>query len=200
MRLMGLEAIYPRPNTSAATPGHKVYPYLLRGLTIGAVNEVWSTDITYIPMPKGFMYLVAVMDWYSRYILSWDISNMMEGGFCVDALESALRSFGTPTIFNTDQGSQFTAIAFTDVLQNHNIRISMDGRGRATDNVFIERLWRSFKYEYLYPTMPETPDELYKGIKKYMDFYNRARPHASLDNLTPYEVYNKVRTINPPII
>lgn len=189
MRLMGLEAIYPRPNTSKPDKAHKVYPYLLRGLTIGAVNEVWSIDITYIPMEKGFMYLVAIMDWYSRYILSWDISNMLENRFCIDALQTALEKYDHPRIFNTDQGSQFTATTFTDVLQQHQINISMDSKGRATDNVFIERLWRSLKYEYVYPSMPRTAQELYQGVKQYVEFYNQKRPHASLDYKTPYEVY-----------
>jgi len=188
MRKMGIEAIYPGPNTSKPHPAHRIYPYLLRGLTIDRPNQVWSTDITYIRMVHGFMYLVAVMDWYSRYVLSWRLSNTLEADFCIEALESAL-AIGTPEIFNTDQGSQFTSPRFTDRLLLDGIKISMDGRGRAMDNIFIERLWRSVKYEniyiYDYPTVPL----LDQGLTQYFYFFNLERPHQGLDYRIPAQVY-----------
>lgn len=188
LRLMGLEAVYPKPNLSKADPAHKIYPYLLRGVKIERVDQVWSTDITYIPMAKGFMYLVAVMDWYSRFVLSWQLGNSLEVDFCLDALEESFR-YGQPQIFNSDQGSQFTSNAFTQVLTGRAISISMDGRGRALDNVFIERLWRSVKYEYLYLHAPCNGKELWQGIHNYFTRYNYHRPHQSLDYLTPAQVY-----------
>lgn len=191
MQVMGLEAIYPKPRTSEARAEHKKYPYLLRNVEITHPNHVWSTDITYLPLPKGFMYLVAVMDWYSRYVLSWRVSNSMDSSFCVDALEEALKEFGKPDIFNSDQGAQFTCREFTGRLEAAKIQISMDGRGRALDNVFVERLWRSFKYEDLYIWNYETVPELISGVGKYFRFYNTERPHQSLDKRTPLFVYEK---------
>ena len=189
MRLMGLEAIYPRPKTSRPHPEHKVYPYLLRNLNIERPNQVWCTDITYIPMSRGFMYLVAIMDWHSRKVLSWRLSNTMETDFCVEALEEAIRRYGTPEIFNTDQGSQFTSEDFTGVLKDHGIAISMDGRGRAQDNIFIERLWWTLKYNYIYLRSFNNGADLRKGLRGWFSFYNRERFHQTLDNLTPDEVY-----------
>ena len=189
MRQMGLEAIYPRPHTSQAHPANRIYPYLLRGLSITRPNQVWSSDITYVPMPQGFMYLVAVMDWFSRYVLAWRLSNTLEVDFCLEALNEAL-SFGKPEIFNTDQGSQFTSPRFTGTLGAEDIRISMDGRGRALDNIFIERLWRSVKYEDLYIKDYETVPTLHTGLSDYFLFYNLERPHQSLDNLTPADLYH----------
>jgi putative transposase len=191
MRLMGLMAVYQKPKTSIANQEHKRYPYLLRELEITRPNQVWCADITYIPMRKGFLYLVAVMDWHSRKVLSWRLSNTMESDFCVLALEEALSKYGTPDIFNTDQGSQFTSLAFTNVLQTHGIRISMDGRGRWLDNVFIERLWRSLKYENVYLNAYETGSEARAGISKWITFYNQVRPHSSLGGKTPTSVYNE---------
>lgn len=188
LRLMGLEAMYPKPNLSKPDLQHKVYPYLLRGLKIEKINQVWSTDITYIPMQKGFMYLVAVIDWYSRYVLSWQISNSLEVDFCLDALEKAFQ-YGKPQIFNTDQGSQFTSSAFTEKLLKNNIQISMDGRGRALDNIFIERLWRSVKYEYVYLNAPSDGTELWSGLNHYLNNYNYQRPHQSLNYLTPAQIH-----------
>ena len=188
MRLMGLQAVFPGRKTTIPAQGHKIYPYLLRGLTITRPNQVWSTDITYIPIANGFMYLTAVIDWYSRYVLSWTLSNTLDSAFCLDALELALQR-ETPDIFNTDQGSQFTAAAFTDRLKADNIRISMDGRGRALDNIFIERLWRSVKYEDIYLKDYATVPALTVGINKYFPFYNVERPHQNLDYRTPEEVY-----------
>ena len=185
MRLMGLIPIYQRPKTSIAHPGDRRYAYLLRDLAISMPNQVWCADITYIPMRKGFLYLVAIMDWYSRKVLSWKLSNVLDADFCVSALEEALVKHGKPGIFNTDQGSQFTSFAFTSVLHEHDIRISMDGRGRWLDNVFIERLWRSLKYECVYLNAYETGSEARASIGKWMDFYNRIRPHSSLDGITP---------------
>jgi len=178
---MGLEAIYPKPRTSIGSTEHKIYPYLLRNLEINASDLVWSTDITYIPMQNGYMYLVAVMDWYSRYVFSWQLSNTMDVQFCIDALEMAF-AYGKPQIFNTDQGSQFTSDAFTSVLQDAEIKISMDGRGRFVDNIFIERLWRSVKYEHVYIYRHETVPDLIRGLDDYFDFYNNRRFHHSLDN------------------
>lgn len=188
MGLMGLEAIYPRKRTSIPAEGHKIYPYLLRGVKIERVNQVWSTDITYVPMRQGFMYLVAVMDWYSRYVLSWRLSNSLDGDFCIDALEAALLR-GKPEVFNSDQGSQFTSASFTSRLAAARIAISMDGRGRALDNVFVERLWRTVKYEDIYLKEYATVDELIKGLGNYFDFYDYRRVHQGLANRTPWEVY-----------
>lgn len=188
MRLMGITAIYQRPNTSKPTLGHKIYPYLLRGVTIGRVNRVWGADITYIPMAHGFIYLVAIMDWYSRYVLAWRLSNTLDVEFCVDALEEALRK-GTPEIFNTDQGSQFTSEAFTGVLLKKGIKISMDGKGRCQDNIFVERLWRSLKYEEVYLKGYQRVPEARTGIGAYLGFYNQERPHQALGYRTPGEVF-----------
>jgi putative transposase len=188
MRTMGIAAIYPRRKTTIPCVGHRVYPYLLRGLTIDRANQVWCSDITYVPMERGYMYLVAIMDWYSRYVLSWRISNTLDSEFCVEALEEAL-SDSKPDIFNTDQGAQFTSRAFTGVLQQNQIAISMDGRGRAMDNVFIERLWRSVKYEYIYLKDYATVADLIEGLENYFEFYDHARKHQALDYKTPYEVW-----------
>jgi putative transposase len=188
MRKMGLQAIYPKRRTTVPAQGHKVYPYLLRNLTITRPNQVWSTDITYIPMQRGFMYLVAIMDWYSRYVITWQLSNTLDGRFCLDALEQALAQ-GCPDIFNTDQGAQFTAQAFTSCLEAADIRISMDGRGRAFDNIFIERLWRSVKYECVYLHEYETVMQLERSLTDYFTLYNHERPHQSLSYHTPAEVH-----------
>lgn len=188
LQKMGLQAIYPKPKTSVRGAAHKIYPYLLRGLEITRVNQVWSADITYIPMPRGFMYLVAVMDWYSRYVLSWQLSNTLDGSFCLDTLQQALL-WGKPEIFNTDQGVQFTAQPFTDYLEKAEIRISMDGRGRAFDNIFIERLWRSVKYEDIYPKAYDTVPYLERGVDAYFQLYNQERLHESLAYRTPAEVH-----------
>jgi len=189
MRLMGLEAIYPKPKTSRPHPQHKVYPYLLRNLIIDRPNQVWAADITYIPMNRGFMYLVAVMDWHSRKVLSWRISNTLDTDFCLQAVEEAIRRFGAPEIFNTDQGAQFTAVAFTDLLKSYDVSISMDGRGRVQDNIFIERLWWTLKYQYLYLWSFGNGTELRQGLGQWFGFYNTERSHQALDNLTPDEVY-----------
>lgn len=189
MLKMGLAALYQKPNTSKAHPEHKVYPYLLRGVNIEASNQVWCTDVSYIPMKKGFLYLVAVMDWHSRKVLSWRLSNTMDVDFCIEALREALGKFGPPQIFNSDQGSQFTSIAFTQVLRDSGVEISMDGKGRWMDNVMIERLWRSLKYECIYLHAFETGAEARKGIDKWIRHYNEERPHSSLDDKTPYEAY-----------
>ena len=189
LRIMGLQAITPGPHTSKPAPEHKIYPYLLRNKTIDQVGQVWSTDITYIPMRYGFMYLTAVIDWHSRYVLSWELSNTMESLFCVDALKHALTK-GTPEIFNTDQGSQFTSEDFTEVLLDKNIAISMDGRGRALDNVFIERLWWTVKYEDIYPKSYSDGHVLYNGLNRYFDYYNMERKHSALDKRTPLEVFS----------
>lgn len=188
MKLMRLEAIYPRQNTSKRNLEHKIYPYLLSGLDIVRPNQVWSTDITYVPMKNGFMYLVAVMDWFSRYVLSWEISNSLDTDFCIKALNSALKK-GKPEIFNTDQGCQFTSNAFTLVLLDNEIKISMDGKGRAFDNIFIERLWRSFKYEDLYLKDYATGGDLVKGTNLYFNFFNKERPHQSLGYKFPAQVH-----------
>lgn len=189
MRKMRLVGLAPGPNTSKPHPEHNVYPYLLRDVEITRVNQVWSTDITYIPLKRGFMYLTAVIDWYSRYVLSWELSNTMENTFCVRALERALRH-DKPEIFNTDQGSQFTSNEFTGVLLKNSIRISMDGRGRALDNIFVERLWRSLKYECVYLNDYENVPDLMEGLRRWFAFYNEERPHMSLPgNITPYEMY-----------
>ena len=189
MRKMGIEAIYKKPRLSEPHPGHTIYPYLLRGLSITEGNAVWATDITYIPMAKGFCYLVAIMDWASRKVLSWKLSNTLDTSFCIEALEEALCRHGTPQIFNTDQGSQFTSDAFTGILKNHNIRISMDGRGRWVDNVFIERLWKSVKYEEVYLKAYSSIAEAKKELAKFFDRYNKKRHHQGLDDMTPDEVY-----------
>ena len=188
MQLMGIQAIYPKPNASKPSPDHKIYPYLLRNVQISRNNQVWSTDITYVPLPSGFMYLVAVIDWFSRFILSWQLSNTLETYFCVAALELAFE-YGQPDIFNTDQGSQFTANAFTTALLARDIQISMDGRGRALDNIFIERLWRSVKYEDIYIKKYESVGALRDGLEAYFQFYNYERPHQSLAYATPAEIY-----------
>ena len=192
MRKMGIASIAPSPNTSMRNKTHPIYPYLLRGLTIDRPNQVWCTDITYIRLRGGFVYLVAIMDWYSRKVLSWEISNSLDSSFCVSALERALRLHGTPEIFNTDQGAQFTSHDFTEVLKVHDIKISMDGKGRWMDNVFIERLWRSVKYEDIYIRDYLNVQALREGLSNYFDFYNFQRPHQSLDGLTPSEMYCSV--------
>jgi len=189
MRILGLAGMAPGPNTSRPHPKHKIYPYLLRGLEVIRPNQVWSTDITYIRLARGFVYLVAVMDWYSRKVLSWQLSNTLDGGFCVDCLEQALQTFGTPEIFNTDQGCQFTADAFTGVLKAHGISISMDGRGRALDNIFVERLWRDVKHEDIYLKGYATVPEVQSGLTEYMVFRNSERTHQSLNYSTPDVVY-----------
>ena len=189
MRRMCIEAIYRRQNTSQPCPGHKVYPYLLRGLTVDRPNQVWSMDITYIPMAKGFVYLAAVMDWFSRRVLAWRVSITMEVDFCLGAVEEALARHGKPDIFNTDQGSQFSSAAFTGLLLDNGIAISMDGRGAWRDNVFVERLWRSVKYEEVYLRAYETVAEARRLIGVYLDFFNRKRPHSSLDARTPDQAY-----------
>ena len=189
MRQMGLRALYPRPRTSLPGAGHTVYPYLLRGLSIARPNQVWATDICYIPMARGFMYLVAIMDWYSRRVLAWRVSNTLDSDFCVEALEEALAREGAPTIFNTDQGAQFTSAAFTAVLKAHAVAISMDGKGRWVDNVFVERLWRSVKYEDIYLHAYETPAALRAGLTEYFRFYNGQRRHSALGRRTPDVVY-----------
>jgi putative transposase len=188
MALMGLEAVYPKPRLSAPGQGHKVFPYLLRGVKIDRVDQVWSTDITYIPLPSGFMYLAAVIDWYSRYVLAWRLSNTLDGSFCLDMLDEALRR-GKPEVFNTDQGVQFTAEAFTGRLLSAGVAVSMDGRGRCLDNVFVERLWRSVKYEDVYLKGYETVPQLHEGLGCYFPFYNQERPHQSLGYRTPEAVY-----------
>ena len=189
MRKMDIEALYRKPRLTKTHPEHTIYPYLLRGLTITEANAVWCSDITYIPMHKGFCYLVAIMDWVSRKVLAWRLSNTLDTSFCIDALEEAIALYGTPQIFNTDQGSQFTSDDFTDVLKKHDIRISMDGRGRWMDNVFIERLWKSVKYEDIYLKAYSSISEVRKGLTLWFDRYNRWRRHQGLDNRTPDEVY-----------
>lgn len=193
MRLMGLEALVPKPRTSEPHPEHVVFPYLLRGLEIQRPNQVWATDITYIPMALGFLYLVAIMDWYSRRVLSWRISNTLDTSFCVDALEDALEHFGTPEIFNSDQGAQFTADAFTKVLRTRGIAISRDGKGRCLDNVFVERLWRSLKYEEVYLRAYDGAIEARRSIGRYFEFYNLRRHHQALGYQTPDAVYRARR-------
>jgi len=190
MRILGISAVYPRPSLSKPGKGHKVYPYLLRNLEITEPNQVWAADITYIPMPRGFMYLMAVMDWHSRKVLSWRLSNTMEADFCVEALEEAIGKYGKPGIFNTDQGSQFTSEEFTDVLKEAGVQISMDGKGRWVDNVFIERLWRSLKYEEVYLKAYDSVAEARDGTGKWIEYYNNQRRHQSLNRLTPGEVYD----------
>jgi len=189
MKKMAIEAIYRRPNTSKPAPGHKIYPYLLRKLAIVRPNQVWATDISYIPMAKGFVYLAAIVDWFSRKVLAWRISITMEADFCVEALEEALARYGKPEIFNTDQGSQFTSMAFTSVLLREKIAISMDGRGAWRDNVIVERLWRSVKYEEVYLRAYGAVSEARGSIGRYLNFYNSRRPHSSLDAKTPDQTY-----------
>jgi putative transposase len=193
MRIMGLEAIYPQPRTTRVAAGHKKYPYLLRNVAIERPDQVWSTDITYIPMRHGFLYLVAVIDWYSRYVLSWRLSNTLEGSFCIEALESAL-AIGRPETFNSDQGSQFTAVAFTSRLEAAEIAISMDGRGRALDNVFVERLWRSVKYEEVYLQDYASAWEAEASLARYFDFYCEERRHQGIGYRTPAAVYWEARS------
>jgi putative transposase len=189
MRRMGIAAIYCRPNTSKPCPGHKIYPYLLRGLVIDRPNQVWAMDITYIPMARGFVYLAAVVDWFSRRVLAWRVSIDLAADFCVEAVEDALAKYGKPQIFNTDQGSQFTGTAFTGLLLKHEIKISMDGKGAWRDNVFVERIWRSVKYEEVYLRAYGGVAEARASIGRYLDFYNRKRPHSSLDARTPDQAY-----------
>jgi putative transposase len=188
MRTMGLEAIYPKPRLSTPGKGHKIYPYLLRGVQVERPDQVWSTDITYVPMISGFMYLAAVIDWYSRYVIAWRLSNTLDGSFCTEMLEEALRG-GRPEVFNTDQGAQFTATAFTGRLEAAGVAVSMDGRGRALDNVFVERLWRSVKYEDIYVRGYEAVPDLHRGLGRYFGFYNDERLHQSLGYRTPAAVY-----------
>ena len=189
MKRMGIEALYRRPNTSKPAPGHKIYPYLLRGLKVERPNQVWAMDITYIPMARGFIYLAAVVDWFSRRVLAWRLSITMEAAFCIEALEEALAKHGNPGIFNTDQGSQFTSADFTGMLIANAITISMDGKGAWRDNVFVERIWRSVKYEEVYLRAYDSVGEARASIGRYLDFYNRRRPHSSLDRKTPDEAY-----------
>ncbi len=191
MRTMGLQAIYRRPRTSQPAPGHKVYPYLLGGMEITRPNQVWAADITYIPMARGFLYLVAIIDWYSRYVVAWTLSNTLDADFCIDALEKALGK-GKPEIFNTDQGSQFTSEGFTGLLEQHGVRISMDGKGRYSDNIFVERLWRTVKYEEVYLKAYSGGSEAKHGLEAYFHFYNTQRPHQALGYRTPAEVFNRV--------
>lgn len=196
MRLMSLQAIYPTPKTSLPHSHHKVYPYLLKDLNVNWPNQVWCSDITYIPMKRGFLYLVAIMDWYSRKVLSWRISNTLDTEFCVQALKEAISLYGSPDIFNTDQGSQYTSLSFTNVLKDHKIKISMDGKGRWRDNVFIERLWRSLKYECVYLNNFENARQVKVLIGNWMNHYNRHRPHSTFDGQTPHEVYVKIQNLN----
>ena len=190
MRVMGLESTAPKPNTSKAAPEHAVFPYLLRNRKVCRVNQVWASDITYIPMARGFAYLVAVIDWYSRLVLAWRLSNTLETAFCIDAVEDALAHYPQPEIFNTDQGSQFTSESFTGVLLSRGVRISMDGKGRCIDNVFVERLWRSLKYEEVYLHAYEELREARAGISRYFNFFNSKRPHSTLGWQTPLAFYN----------
>lgn len=190
MRLMGLETIYPKPNLSKPAPENRIFPYLLRGVTAQRPNHIWSIDITYIPMQRGFLYLVAILDWYSRRVLTWELSNTLEASFCVETLRRALERFGTPEIFNSDQGAQFTSNHFTGVLLEQGVKISMDGRGRALDNIFIERLWRSVKYEEVYLHDYQSGQDAYAGLDRYFIFYNDRRPHQALGYATPREIYS----------
>jgi putative transposase len=193
MRVMGLEAIYPKPKLSAAGRGHQIYPYLLRGVSIERPDQVWSTDITYVPLACGFMYLAAIIDWFSRYVIAWRLSNTLDGSFCLEMLDEAL-SGGKPEVFNTDQGVQFTAAAWTGRLEKAGVAVSMDGRGRWLDNVFVERLWRSVKYEDIYLWRYEAVPQLQQGLGRYFPYYNEARPHQSLEYRTPASVYRQRRT------
>ena len=189
MKRMGIEAVYRRPNTSKPAPGHKVYPYLLRGLVIDRPNQVWATDITYIPMARGFIYLTAVIDWFTRRVLSWRVSITLEAAFCIEAVEEALARYGKPEIFNTDQGSQFTSLEFTKVLTDAGVKISMDGKGSWRDNVVVERFWRTIKYEEVYLRAYANVPEARADIGRYIQFFNAGRPHSSLDGRTPDEAY-----------
>jgi len=189
MRRMGIEALYQRPRTTTPHPGHKVFPYLLRNRQITAPNQVWAMDITYIPMRRGFVYLAAVLDWATRRVLAWQLSNSMTVDFCLEAVEAAIRDYGVPEILNTDQGSQFTGTTFVDLVQQHGIQISMDGKGSWRDNVFVERLWKSVKYEEVYLHAYESVTEARQGLLRYFSFYNQRRPHSSLDGRTPDMVY-----------
>ena len=198
MLRMGIEALYRRPRTTKPEPGHKIHPYLLRGLSITRPNQVWAMDITYIPMARGFVYLAVVLDWYSRRVLSWRVSITMEAAFCVETLEDALARHGKPEIFNTDQGSQFTGAAFTGLLAASDIKISMDGKGAWRDNVFVERLWRSVKYEEVFLHAYDSVSAAREGIGRYLGFYNRRRPHSSLDGRTPEQAYYDHNSM-PPI-
>ena len=198
MRLMGLMPIYQKPNTSKAAKGHKTYPYLLRGLRVERPNQVWCADITYLPMRRGFLYLVAIMDWHTRKVLAWRISNTLEADFCVEALNEAVHRFGCPEIMNTDQGSQFTSFAWTDRIKRLDVRLSMDGKGRFLDNIFVERLWRSLKYECVYLHAWETGSEAKAGVRKWMEFYNRKRPHSALGGKPPAVLYWQKMETNQP--
>jgi putative transposase len=191
MRVMGITALYPKPRTTVSAPGHRRYPYLLRGLTVDRPNQAWAADITYLPMARGFLYLIAVMDWFSRKVLSWAISNTMDTTFCVDALTKAPDTYGCPEIFNTDQGSQFTSEEFTSVLAERGVAISMDGRGRWADNVFVERLWRSVKYEEVYLHAYDNGAQARTGLDAYFRYYNTTRRHQSLEGLTPNQAYHQ---------
>jgi putative transposase len=197
MKKMGIEAIYRRPNTSKPGPGHKIYPYLLRNVAVTKPNQAWAMDITYIPMAKGFVYLAAVVDWFTRRVLSWRLSITMEAAFCIEAVEEALARFGKPEIFNSDQGSQFTSTAFTDVLKQADIQISMDGKGAWRDNVFVERLWRTIKYEEVYLKAYDSVSTVRKSLGRYIAFYNAIRPHSSLDGQTPDQAYFNTPTAIP---
>ncbi len=198
MRLMGLMPIYQKPNTSRPAKGHKIWPYLLRGLRVERPNQVWAADITYLPMRRGFLYLVAIMDWFTRKVLAWRISNTLEADFCVEALDEAVHTFGPPEIMNTDQGSQFTSFAWTDRLRRMSVRISMDGKGRFLDNIFVERLWRTLKYECVYLHAWETGSQARAGIRKWMAFYNQTRPHSALGGKPPAVVYWQATDQNQP--
>lgn len=191
MRVMGIESLSPKPGTSRRQPRHPVYPYLLRGMKIDRSNQVWATDITYIPMARGHMYLIAIMDWATRKVLSWRLSNTLDTHFCVEALKEALLKYGAPQIFNTDQGCQFTSSAFTSVLKTWNVKISMDGKGRFKDNIFIERLWRTLKYERIYLKGYENGKELSQDLRGWFNWYNEGRKHSSLDKITPNEAYEQ---------
>jgi putative transposase len=195
MKLMAIDVIYPKQNTSKPNKEHKIYPYLLRGLNIERNNQVWEMDITYIAMKHGFMYLSAIIDVYSRFVLAWDISNTMDTNWCKEIVASAINKYGSPEIFNTDQGSQFTSHVFTDYLLENHIKVSMDGKGRAIDNVFIERLWRSVKQEKIYLNAYENGQELYAGLNEYFEFYNHKRPHQSLDYHCPNEFYKNIYSV-----
>ena len=197
MRRMGIEALYRRPRTSKPEPGHKVYPYLLRGMAIERPNQVWAMDLTYIPMARGFVYLAVVLDWFSRRVLAWRLSITMETSFCVEALQEAMARHGKPEIVNTDQGSQFTGAAFTGVLTKHEIKISMDGKGAWRDNVFVERLWRTVKYEEVYLHAYDSVSDARTSIGRYLDRYNRRRPHSSLDGMTPDQAYYGAKSLPP---
>jgi putative transposase len=193
MKKMGMNALYRKPNTSKPQSGNTIYPYLLRNLKIDRPDQVWAADITYIPMKKGFVYLFAVMDWYSRRVLAWKLSNTLSADFCVDAVEEAMRKYGCPDVFNTDQGSQFTGRAFTGLLKEKGVSISMDGKGRWRDNVFVERLWKSVKYEEVYLKAYESVSDAQRSLEKYLDFYNHRRPHSALGESAPEERYRKDR-------